>query len=84
MFQAVADTHIATAADRLGHLIRAEDGVREAVRQLEIIAAQHPARDWQPIPRHPMAKERSLMATTVLVVMWTSHGLLASVAFPRG
>jgi sterol 3beta-glucosyltransferase len=40
--QAVTDTAIATAADRLGHLIRSEDGVREAVHQLEAIAARHP------------------------------------------
>ncbi len=33
--QAVTDTALATAADRLGHLVRAEDGVGEAVRQLE-------------------------------------------------
>jgi sterol 3beta-glucosyltransferase len=43
--QAVTDTQIAAAAERLGQLIRAEDGVHEAVRQLETIAAQHPVRD---------------------------------------
>jgi sterol 3beta-glucosyltransferase len=42
---AVTNTRIAAAADRLGHLIRAEDGVHQAVRQLEMIAAQHPVRD---------------------------------------
>lgn len=42
--QAVTDTAIATAADRLGQLIRTEDGVDEAVRQLETIAARYPVR----------------------------------------
>lgn len=42
--QAVTDTAIATAADRLGQLIRTEDGVDEAVRQLETIAARNPVR----------------------------------------
>jgi hypothetical protein len=32
-------------ANRLGHLIQAEDGVHDGVRQLETIAAQQPARD---------------------------------------
>ena len=36
--RAVTDTGLATAAGRLGALIRAEDGVRDAVRQLETIA----------------------------------------------
>lgn len=43
--RAVSDTTFAIAADRLGQLIRAEDGVREAVRQLETITAQYPAKD---------------------------------------
>jgi sterol 3beta-glucosyltransferase len=42
--QAVTNTTIATAADRLGQLIRTEDGVDEAVRQLETIAARNPVR----------------------------------------
>jgi sterol 3beta-glucosyltransferase len=43
--RAVSDTTFAIAADRLGQLIRAEDGVHEAVRQLETITAQYPAKD---------------------------------------
>ncbi|AXB41567.1 glycosyltransferase [Amycolatopsis albispora] len=39
--QVVADPAITTAAERLGRLVRAEDGVGEAVRQLEGIAAPH-------------------------------------------
>jgi len=42
--RAVTDTAIASAADRLGQLIRTEDGVDEAVRQLETIAARNPVR----------------------------------------
>jgi sterol 3beta-glucosyltransferase len=42
--QAVTDTRLATAADQLGQLIRAEDGVHEAVRHLEAIAAQRSSR----------------------------------------
>jgi len=42
--QAVTDTRLTTTAHRLGHLIRTEDGVHEAVHQLETIAAQPPAR----------------------------------------
>ncbi|MBB4911594.1 glycosyltransferase [Actinophytocola algeriensis] len=38
--QAVRDTRLASAATRLGRQVRAEDGVREAVRQLETIAAR--------------------------------------------
>jgi UDP:flavonoid glycosyltransferase YjiC (YdhE family) len=37
--QAVTDTALTTNADRLGNHIQAEDGVREAVRRLETIAA---------------------------------------------
>lgn len=40
--QAVTDTRLASAATRLGRLVRAEDGVHDAVRQLEAIAARHP------------------------------------------
>jgi sterol 3beta-glucosyltransferase len=43
--RAVTDIQISVVADRIGHLIRAEEGVHEAVRQLETIAAQHPVRD---------------------------------------
>lgn len=39
--RAVTDATLAAAADRLGRLVRAEDGVRTAVLQLETIAAQH-------------------------------------------
>jgi sterol 3beta-glucosyltransferase len=40
--RAVADTRLASAATRLGRLVLAEDGVHEAVRQLETIAARRP------------------------------------------
>ena len=36
---AITDTQIAAAADRLGHLVRGENGVHDAIRQLETIAA---------------------------------------------
>ncbi len=39
--QAVTDTRFATAAARLGQLVRAEDGVRDAVRRLETVAARN-------------------------------------------
>lgn len=40
--QTVTDTRLASAATRLGQLVRAEDGVHDAVRRLETIAARHP------------------------------------------
>ena len=42
---AVTNTTLATTANQLGQQIRDEDGVHDAVRQLEAVAAQHPTKD---------------------------------------